>query len=307
MQKLSIGLAIAAFGLGALSTRWLSHRNEDRAGTQGEAEAEDGDPRAELERLRAERARLEAEVAELRDALEGDDKPRAAAAPPPGPPSTRASGGLSAEPWKPPVLSAEQRSNAIVHRNGELFRELALTQGEIDALTPVLAAQEQRQREQARASGRMRFGMAALSPEDEQRNRDEVAAVLGPEKAARLQTLQKSQPLRSEVRMLRDSLEQAGIPITEQQQRELMAKVTARAAEPKPTRSDGESQDDVVKRFGEQRRERAQRVREEAAAVLSPEQMKVVDQMEELRSTYESARPRRNLSVGAASGGSSAR
>jgi hypothetical protein len=195
--------------------------------------------------------------------------------------------------WKPPELSLDLspklRLASVRLRNGQLFQELGLDESQIAALVPVLGQQEERLAAATRLdprTGRPPNPAELFNPE---RDQVELEAVLGRAKAAQFASLRKTLPARSDVRRIRSELEQAGEPITDVQERLMLAKVSARSGPTPIPPVAKESLTSGMERIEETRRERAQQLREELSSVLSPPQLARYDEQAELRAAYDSA------------------
>jgi hypothetical protein len=164
----------------------------------------DDEFREELAQLRAERDRLETEVHSMRAGpvtVTPEPQPRAAG-----------SALLSAPPVRAtfqPELSTKNRRFLVRLRNGRIFRDLGLSDAEAEALLDLLVAQEERAREQ-------NPGFMLGSPDQElrARNRAQVEALIGRERAERLDSWQSQTLARMELRRVRDELDDLGEPLT---------------------------------------------------------------------------------------------
>jgi hypothetical protein len=180
-------------------------------------------------------------------------------------------------------VPAEYQAMQARQRYGQLFRELELSDAQIDGLAPVLHAQEQRALATASASGEQaRSGASQRHASDEERS--EIAAIIGPEKAAQLEDLRNAMPIRAELRRVRDQLEEAGEPVSPEQQRQLVAILSNRAAPSPPVPEAGEPPEHGFERFRAWARDRDLRLRADSAAVLTPQQLERLEESEALRS-----------------------
>jgi hypothetical protein len=290
MRRVTILLAVVATVLLAISGYLLSELRSERGRASADAHGATT-LRADLARLVETRERLENEVQTLRVAnanacrdlagAGGTGATTAAAIPGRVLPSSMPGG------WRPPELSAEQRKSMSRSKYGALFRELALSEQQIDALLPVLAAQDQAEGQRRMHNGP---GADAQTP-DPERNRAEIAAVVGADKAAQFETLKKSLPARSQLAMLRMNLDQSGEPMTEEQRQKLLAIMTARepVPMPPPLRVDGESGEQSFLRFRDWQQDRDRQMREDAASVLTPQQQKRLDEINAVQAAMRPA------------------
>jgi hypothetical protein len=284
MDKLSKLHAMITAGLCATSVYLMLELGSARERAQAEAKRASA-LQAELARVVVVRERLEKDVQALRIASATAYRdPATGTTPGANDNATRPPGGPSPGAvlpgWRAPEFSTEQRSLMARQRYGALFRELALSEAQIDALVPVLAAQDQS------AWGRAPSGRIAEStPADPARNRAEIAAILGPQKSAQFETLKKSLPARSQLAIARMQLEQVGEPMNDAQRDKLFAIMSAREPLPPPLPVEGQSSEQNFEQFRSWQAERDRLFREDAASVLTPEQKKSLEENASLQAS----------------------
>jgi hypothetical protein len=169
-----------------------------------------------------------------------------------------------------PEMTEELRLAVTRRRYRSLFRELALSDAEVESILPVLVAQD------LRANKPLPKELAMQ--EEPQRTQSELAAVLGAEKAQRFTALRLLQPARSQVNMLRQRLEDSGDPLTADQQQALTKILANKTAEPTPQRSGGDDPRQSMDQMAAKMRERDQRLRQDAAPVLTAAQRQSLDE-----------------------------
>jgi hypothetical protein len=242
--------------------------------------------RAELSHVIEIRERLDNEVHELRAAsakASRDGAPAAqpsslsAAVPERGP---GVGGPVPPASWKPPELSTEQRQAMTRRRYGTVFRELGFSEEQIEALLPVLVAQDKLTTALRPAADR------ATSPSnpDATRDRAEIAAIVGSEKAAQFETARKTLPARSQLSFVRMQLDEAGSPISEDQRQKLLAVMSRHEQPAVPTPVPGEPPEQTADRFRTWQAERDRQFREDSESILTPQQKKRLDEMQSLQS-----------------------
>jgi hypothetical protein len=223
--------------------------------------------RAQVTRLESDREELESDLRAVRHtstagptvAVELSGGPRAT-------PQVLPAAGMP----RAPEMTEEQRLAVTRRRYRSLFRELALSDAEVESILPVLVAQD------LRANKPLPKELA--SQEEPQRNQSELAAVLGAEKAQRFTALRLLQPARSQVSMLRQRLEDSGDPLTADQQQALIKILANKTAEPTPQRSGGDDPRQSMDQMAAKMRERDQRLRQDAAPVLTVAQRQSLDE-----------------------------
>ena len=179
------------------------------------------------------------------------------------------------------------------HQYRRVFREIGLTESEIEATLNVMEQQAERSRKLSGAA-------ASASPptDDPQRELAELAAALGPEKAERFMAQKKLMPARGQLSMLRSQLDEGGEPLSAEQQQALLGKLSERERGPFPKSVPGEDPQQISARFQSYMRERDRDLRDLAAPILSPKQREL---MEEELKFQEAVRPQISFSGAAPS------
>jgi hypothetical protein len=182
-----------------------------------------------------------------------------------------------------PELTADS-SLRIRRRYAELFREMELSEQQIEALVPVLIAQDQPDTE-ARSGGELR------SARDAERERAAISAVLGPDKGLHFDRLKKTLPARMQLSFAREQLEQTGSPLREDQRKRLLAILNAQEPLAPWKRIEGESSEQQFARYRQWQQDGAKRFIEQAAPVLTPEQMKHLEDQAAINASVVPLRP----------------
>lgn len=278
MRTLATSLALSTALLGGMCVYLLW-----RAGDQAEHVHDGQLLQRRVDVLVAERERLRGEVTLARRSLPCDPAPstdkltiRAAnvaggsANPMPGARRVPGAGALE-------QLSPEHWTTIVRERYGRvLYRELSLSDAEVDALLPVLVAQD------AGPGGpTVHFGPRD-TPEARQRE-SEIAAVIGPEKAAQFVEERSNIPARIEVRSMREQLERAGAPLSDEQNAALSTVMKDLGfSKPPPPAPDATPQESVERTLA-WRAARSKHVRDRVAPLLTPRQLQRWDEFESLR------------------------
>jgi hypothetical protein len=238
---------------------------------------------AAVEDCASERRRVEHALANaLEEAADLGDNTRAGTKPNPPPPILFGPGT---------ALSLVQRERAVQHRYGALFRELGLSPEDTARARAVLSDQEER----------------AVGSSDEEaaarrREQDALTSAIGREKAERFSQLKASLPARSELRRVRDRLEEAGEPMSGEQQRALVAVMSSLpGSSPRPI--PGESLEQGIERFRSWTSERDRAFRERASDILSEGQQRTLEEAAELREAQAPQLRASALGVGRAGSG----
>lgn len=231
----------------------------------------------QLTQARAERDRLETVVNSLRAA------PVSAALPPP----TAATANLGALP--PPAayrvdLSPSARRLSLQLHSGAIFRKLGLSGSQLESLVDVLLAQQDRAASMAGASP---------DPDARTRNRAEIAALIGNERAQQLEDWQSRGQARFELRRMRDQLEDSGEPLSEAQIKRISELMQAQPPAPLTPRQKDETPEAFSERFKAWRNDHREQLRNQLSSLLEPRQLERYDDMEVVSREFEKAMPMR--------------
>lgn len=163
-------------------------------------------------------------------------------------------------------LNPEQKKTRLRQQYGALFRDMALNEAQASALLEVLSNQARRMEQGEHA--------------DPERDRRELEATIGPDKAAEFARLRTTVLARSEVRVVRDRLEDVGLPLSDEQLQKLLADSRAREFR-FPERRKGEDMATFSARIRNATRELRQQVYEDATKSLTPEQRRQLDSIQD--------------------------
>lgn len=203
-------------------------------------------------------------------------------------------------------LSREHRKTLALRAHGETLRELNLSPEQRDALLDAIVTQEYRTAQ----------GLADLRHDDEPsaeeqrvvvaaqqgKYKEDVARAIGQEKAAQFEALERKQPAMAEVKVVRESLDAAGVPIDEAQRSRLMS-ILSRPdfqAEPDGLSLEPGGASGALPRW---RRERSKRFQQEAASVLTPQQLAQLEAFQAADDALAEIRSKTSNPVAYVSGG----
>jgi hypothetical protein len=159
-------------------------------------------------------------------------------------------------------LNPEQKKTRLRQQYGALFRDMALNEVQASALLEVLSNQARRMEQGERA--------------DRERDRQEIEATIGSDKAAEFARLRTTVLARSELRVVRDRLEDVGLPLSDEQLEKLLA--DARDHEFHfPERRQGEDMATFGARIRNATRELRQQVHDDTAKIATPEQRRELE------------------------------
>jgi len=280
MRQLTILLAASTLALTITSVYLYLQLSAARAGT--------GAPRDEHRELRNEVARLERVQSgletDLRAARSAQAAPLAAA------PSTGAP-PRAADPSSPSLprtreLSSEQQRVMQRYQFRHMFRELSLSEAEIEGALQVLGQQMERARQPITKEAASPASLAS----ELQRDEAELSAVLGPKKAEQLMALKKLMPIKSELSHMRMRLDEGGEPLSAEQQKKLLELLSSKERPATPRRIQGEDPQQASARLQTWMRDRERERREITAPVLTSKQRELLEEeaayMEAMRPSF---------------------
>jgi hypothetical protein len=233
----------------------------------------------QLTQARAERDRLETVVSSLRTAP--------ANAVLPSPPTAAPPFALQTLPPTRFEFSPSNRRASLRLHNGKIFRELGLSDAQVESLLDVLLAQ------QTRSAEAMKNGtpFAGADPEARARNRAEVAAVIGNERAEQLEDWQGRAQARFELRRMRDQLEDSGEPLSDAQLKRIGELVQAQPPSLAPPRQKDETPEAFTERYKAWRNDNREQLRKQVSTVLEPRQLARYDEMDAVSREFEKSLP----------------
>jgi hypothetical protein len=129
--------------------------------------------------------------------------------------------------------------------------------------------------------------------DQQQKNSDEVKALIGADKMADWTAYQKSLPDRMQVNSIRDQLDQAGLPMTDSQRTEMLAAVTEESQRlPRPTLAAGTAPEDGRAQMSQWQTEYDKALLDRAKQVLNPEQYSAYKEYQDWQTEIRNSLPR---------------
>jgi len=300
MKRLVGTLAFTTTALALLSAYLLIQLRDERAGAARASELRREQER-QIEELEEERTELAGRLQALRRAAlsersESPVSPRVAseaagASDASGEPLAGGPlrGGMA--PANMPAISVEQHKLMALRGYGELLRELELSPQQRDALLDAIVAHQQRTESAFRGlpggpMGTLPNGDAVRAKMQElgERHKSEIASAIGARKAGEFEALQKTLPMRMELRQVRDHLEAVGTPVSDEQRAKLLAIMKERQLERPAPSASGSMPEQGFDQYRQWRAEHGQRLLEGAAEVLSSEQLERLQEYEDMQS-----------------------
>lgn len=163
-------------------------------------------------------------------------------------------------------LSADS-SVRIRQRYETLFREMELSEQQIEALVQALVVQTRQER---RSDSAGELGAASVA----EREQAVISTVVGPSKGSQFDRLRKTLPARMQLDFATEQLQEAGAPLGGDQRKRLLAVMIAQEPFPPWRSMEGESNEQNFVRYREWQYERTRGFIEQAAPVLTPTQKK---------------------------------
>jgi hypothetical protein len=171
---------------------------------------------------------------------------------------------------------------------GDAGRELNLPQEQADQLIELLADQQTRNFDERR---QLPADRASARQDLQEQNTKEIASLIGSDRMAEWKAYQDTLPQRSQVGVIGQQLDQAGVPLSADQRSQLVtAMVEESQRNPQPTAVQGMAPEDVMKQQNEWQDAYGKAVSDRAKQLLSSEQYDRYHQYEEWM-----AEMRRNL------------
>jgi hypothetical protein len=128
--------------------------------------------------------------------------------------------------------------------------------------------------------------------QQQEKNNAEIASLIGQDKVDEWQSYQKSLPDRMQLSQVREQLDTAGVPMTENQRTELLAAITEeRERSPRPSYSAGVAPEEMSAQMNQWQTEYEKAIGDRAKQVLSAEQYKSYkeyqDWQAEMRNSFQ--------------------
>ncbi|HET6332538.1 MAG TPA: hypothetical protein VFG30_04965 [Polyangiales bacterium] len=178
-----------------------------------------------------------------------------------------------------PEFTLEKRKELVYFFDGEIIEELELPNEEKEALILVLVSQQS--------------GLAnperAMNPRPKWQDEAEIAETIGTGKAGRFMQLRRMQPAFATLKDLRRDLESPGAPMSEAQYRDLRALMMRDGNMESPV-YESYSRDDYFRAHTAWLMDFRRRLHVRRAEILTPLQLRVLEEEDDLCKTFEKAR-----------------
>jgi hypothetical protein len=215
----------------------------------------------------------------------------AEAAPPPGVLQARARGPMDTPAGRNFMRSRIKSSLRRLY--GDAGREMGLSADKSNQLLDLLADQ------QTRNIGGMREGIPdGMSPQQyfeqqQKKNQDEISTLIGAEKMDQWTAYQKSLPQRQELGMVREQLEQAGYPMTDNQRTEMLAAITEEQQRlPRPAFTPGVPPEEVMTQMNQWQTDYNKALMDRAKQVLTSDQFTAYKEYQDFQAEMRNNIPR---------------
>lgn len=317
MKTLILVLVVATASLAVASVQFAQQASAQRERAETETRMRQKQE-ALVADLQRHKARLEREVAMLRE-QDTPAPPPVAAAPGPerpnapgaatfamaevAPASTPPPVGLRGRnPFESPAARNFMRTRmkmSIRRLYGDAGQALGLSPEKSNQLLDLLAEQQTRNIGDVRNKVPEGQSIQQYFQDLQKKNNDEITALIGQDKAGEWAAFQKSLPERSQLGVVRDQLEQAGVPMTESQRAQMLAAIMEESQRmPRPTPSQGLAPEEMMAQMNQWQGEYDKALLDRAKLVLSTEQYKAYKEYQDWQTEMRNSLPRGPLPGG---------
>lgn len=312
MKTLLLVLVVATASLAVASVQFAQQASAQRKRADTEMQLRQKQEALVLD-LRRSKARLESEVATLREqdatpplAVAATPRPRNAS--PPGVATVAAaetaSSGMPPPPTefrgRGPFQSAAGQNfmrarmkTSIRRLYGDAGQALGLSPEKSNQLLDLLADQQTRNIGDVRSKVPEGQTIRQYLQDQQKKNADEITALIGQERAADWAAYQKSLPERSTLGVVRDQLEQAGLPMTESQRTQMLAAITEESQRmPRPTPTQGLPPEETMAQMNQWQTEYDKALLDRAKQVLNTDQYSAYKDYQDWQTEMRANMPR---------------
>jgi len=317
MKPLLPVLVVATTSLAVASVQFAQQASTQRKRADAELQQrQKQDARvAELER---HQARLERELAQAREpgALAPPPPPRVAMGPraaaagageerpagfvgpggPPPPPQAALFEARGRNPFDSPAARNFMRTrmkSQVRRLYGDAGHALGLSEEKSSQLLDLLADQQTRGmgvRPDQLPEGQT---MREYISEQQKKNTQEIATLIGSDKANEWAAYQKTLPQRAQLGVVSDQLEQAGVPMSEGQRSEMLAALTEESQRlPRPTMTQGVPPEETMAQMNQWQTDYDKALLDRAKQVLNSDQFKAYKEYQDWQTEMRSNMPR---------------
>lgn len=313
MKTLLLVLVVATASLAVASVQFAQQASAQRKRADTEMQLRQKQEALVLD-LRRSKARLESEVATLREqdttpplAVAGTPRPRNASAP--GVATFAAA--ETASPGMPPPQPMEFRGRgpfqsaagqnfmrarmktSIRRLYGDAGQALGLSPEKSNQLLDLLADQQTRNIGDIRSKVPEGQTIRQYLQDQQKKNADEITALIGQDRAADWAAYQKSLPERSTLGVVRDQLEQAGLPMTESQRTQMLAAITEESQRiPRPTPTQGLPPEEMMAQMNQWQTDYDKALLDRAKQVLNADQYSAYKDYQDWQTEMRNNMPR---------------
>jgi hypothetical protein len=314
MKPLIPILVVATTSLAVASVQFANQASDQRKRADAEVQLRQKQE-ARVAELERHRARLEQELATVREQNTAAPAPVAAA---PRPANARSPGVATfgvvsaAPPGTPPPPPFEFRGrgpmespagrnfmrsrmkSSIRRMYGDAGQAMGLSPEKSSQLLDLLADQQTRNfggdiREKVPAGETIQQYMQ----DQQKKNNEEVISLIGQDKADDWAAYQKSLPDRAQLGMVRDQLEQAGVPMTDSQRTQMLAAISEESQRlPRPTPNNGLAPEEMMAQYNQWQTEYDKALLDRAKQVLNTEQYNAYKDFQDFQTEMRNNMPR---------------
>lgn len=312
MKTLLLVLVVATASLAVASVQFARQVSVQRKRADTEMQLRQKQEALVLD-LQRSKARLESEVATLR---EQDTTPPLAVAGTPGPRNASppavatVAAAETASPGMPPSPMEFRGRGPFQSAAGQNFMRarmktsirrlyedaghaLGLSPEKSNQLLDLLADQQTRNIGDIRSKVPEGQSIRQYLQDQQKKNADEITALIGQERAADWAAYQKSLPERSTLGVVRDQLEQAGVPMTESQRSQMLAAITEESQRlPRPTPTQGLPPEETMAQMNQWQTEYDKALLDRAKQVLNADQYSAYKDYQDWQTEMRNNMPR---------------
>lgn len=312
MKTLILVLVVATASLAVASVQFAQQASAQRERAETETRLRHKQE-ALVADLQRHKTRLEREVAMLREQDTPAPPPVAAAPRPERPHAPGAATFAMAEvapagappppvefrgrsPFESPAARNFMRTRmkmSIRRLYGDAGQALGLSPEKSNQLLDLLAEQQTRNIGDIRNKVPEGQTIQQYFQDLQKKNNDEITALIGQDKADEWAAFQKSLPERSQLGVVRDQLEQAGVPMTESQRTQMLAAIMEESQRmPRPTPSQGLPPEEMMAQMNQWQNEYDKALLDRAKLVLNTEQYNAYKEYQDWQTEMRNSLPR---------------
>lgn len=314
MKPLIPILVVATTSLAVASVQFANQASGQRKRADAEVQLRQKQD-ARVVELERRSARLEQELASVRAQNTAAPPPLAAAAtraanarpaptatfavaetsaagmPPPQPFGIRGRGPMDSEAGRNFMRS--RMKSSVRRMYGDAGQAMGLSAEKSSQLLDLLA--EQQTRNFGNIRDRVPEGQTIQQhmQDQQKKNNDEIVALIGQDKASDWAAYQKSLPDRAQLGVVRDQLDQAGVPMTDSQRTQMLAAITEESQRlPRPTMGSGLPPEEAMTQMNQWQTEYDKALLDRAKQVLNTDQYNAYKEFQDWQTEMRANLPR---------------